>query len=155
MTPLLRPVWCRAIAGSRSSTTTDSSGRRRCSSRATARPMIPPPTTMTSQRSGTSVTPAARRTLVRPADERERRPQEDAQVEHRRPVLDVPDVELDPLCPGQGGTAVDLRPPRDSGLHLEAAPLPRRVLLHLVAKRRPRPDDAHLAAQDVPELGQL
>src|SRR4051812_25079224 len=134
MTPLLRPVWCRAIVGSRSSTTTESSGRRRCSSRATARPMIPPPTMAVSQRCGSSGTPAARRPLVGAAEQCERRPDEDAQVEQRRPVLDVPDVELDPLRPRQRRTAVDLRPPRDPRLHLEAPSLPLAVLLHLIAE---------------------
>ena len=41
------------------------------------------------------------------------------------------------------------------GLDLEPAPLPRRVPLDLVAKRRPRADHAHVAADDVPELRQL
>jgi hypothetical protein len=50
---------------------------------------------------------------------------------------------------------VDLRPTGDPGLDLEAATLTRRVPLDLVAKGRPRADDAHVAADDVPELRQL
>jgi hypothetical protein len=50
---------------------------------------------------------------------------------------------------------VDLRPARDPGLHLESAALPRRVALDLVRERRARPDQAHVAAHDVPELREL
>src|SRR5262245_38183668 len=48
MTPELWPVWCPAMAGSRSSTCTDRPGWRASSSRATARPRMPAPTTATS-----------------------------------------------------------------------------------------------------------
>ena len=50
---------------------------------------------------------------------------------------------------------MDLRPAGDPGQHLEPAPLPVGVPLDLVAERRPRPDQAHVAADDVPELRQL
>src|SRR4051794_1175617 len=112
--------------------------------------MIPPPTTATSQRCGGSGagsgTPAAGRAPVRPAEERERRPREDLQVDRERAALDVPDVELDPLRPGQRRAAVDLRPAGDPRLDLEPPPLPRRVALDLVAEGRPRADHAHVAA---------
>src|SRR6478609_4750193 len=49
ITPLLWPVWCCAIADSRSRTRTRSSGRRDNNSRVVARPRMPPPTTMVSQ----------------------------------------------------------------------------------------------------------
>src|SRR5215204_5572463 len=99
--------------------------------------------------------PAARRALVRPGQERQRRARQDLQLEPRRTVVDVPDVELDPLVPRQRGAAVHLRPARQPRLHLEPAPLRRRVLLDLVAERRPRPDDRHVSAEDVPELREL
>lgn len=41
--------------------------------------------------------PAARDTPVRAAEDGERRTREDLQVDERRAVVDVPDVELDPL----------------------------------------------------------
>ena len=41
---------------------------------------------------------------------------QDPRIEPQRAVLDVPEVELDPLAPGQRGAAVDLRPPGDPGL---------------------------------------
>src|SRR5437588_6332218 len=99
--------------------------------------------------------PAARLSLVRAAEERERRAREDAEVDERRAVLDVPDVELDPFRPWQRGASVHLRPAGDPGLHVEPVPLAVVVLLDLVAERRPRADHAHLAADDVPELRQL
>ena len=33
---------------------------------------------------------------------------QDLQVQQQRLVLDVPEVELDPLAPGEGGAALDL-----------------------------------------------
>src|SRR5690349_16870143 len=84
-------------------------------------------------------TPAASLALVGSAEEGERRAQEDPQVDARRAVLDVPDVELDPLLPRQGGAPVDLRPAGEAGLHVEPAALALRVLLHLVAQGRPGP----------------
>src|SRR5215207_2424668 len=102
-----------------------------------------------------SRSPAARLALVRAAEERQRRSQEDLQVEERAPVLHVPDVQLDSLLPGKRGPAVDLRPAGDARLHVEAAPLAIRVLLDLVAQGWARPDQAHVAADDVPELRQL
>src|SRR5215467_9090147 len=100
-------------------------------------------------------TPAAGRALVRSAEERDRRPREDLEVEPRRAVLDVPDVQLDPVLPRERRSAVDLRPAGDAGLDLQPPPLPGRVPLDLVAERRPGTDHAHVAADDVPELGQL
>src|SRR4051812_28555677 len=94
-------------------------------------------------------------TLVRAAEEGPRRPREDPQVEARRAVLDVPDVQLDPIRPRQLGPAVDLRPAGDAGPYVQTVPLVVVVLLDLVAQRRPRADHAHLPTDDVPELWQL
>src|SRR6266542_3421563 len=102
-----------------------------------------------------SVPPSAGLALVRPAEERGRGAQEDLQVEPRGAVLDVPDVQLDALCPRQPGAAVDLGPAGDAGLDLQPPALASRVLLDLVAQGRPRADDAHVPAHHVPELGEL
>src|SRR6266516_451498 len=99
--------------------------------------------------------PTSGLSLVRAAEESARRPREDPQVEARRAVLAVQDVELDPIRPWQLGPAVHLRPAGDAGLHVQPMPLPLVVLLDLVPQRRPRPDHAHLPAHHVPELGQL
>src|SRR4051812_47028568 len=98
--------------------------------------------------------PATRLALVGPAEERERRAQEDLQVDARAPVRDVPEVELDPLGPRERGPPVDLRPARDPGEDVEPVELPLVVAVDLVTKRRPRADHRHLAADDVPELRQ-
>src|SRR5215475_13072952 len=78
--------------------------------------------------------------LVRAAEKCQGRAREDLQVDLRRAVLHVPDVQFDPVLPRQGGSAVDLGPAGDPGLDLEPPPLPRRVALDLVAERRPRAD---------------
>ena len=70
-------------------------------------------------------------------------------------MLDVPEVELDPLGPGERRAAVDLRPAGDPRLDVEPVQLALVVLVDLVAKRRPRADHRHVAANDVPELRQL
>ena len=75
-----------------------------------------------SRRSRT-LAPAAGRAPVRPAEERERRAEEDLQVDARRAVLDVPDVELDPVVPRERRAAVDLRPAGEPGPDVEPPPL--------------------------------
>ena len=84
--------------------------------------------------------------------ERERRAQQNLYVEPGRAVLDVPHVELDPVGPRQRRPPVDLRPARDPRPHLQTPALALRIALDLVGQCGPRPDQAHLAADDVPEL---
>src|SRR3954470_23767080 len=99
--------------------------------------------------------PAPGRALVGAAEEGERRPEEDQEVGLPVVVAHVPEVELDPLSPGERGAPVDLRPARDPRLDVEAVELAFVVLVDLVAERGPRPNDRHVAAHDVPELRQL
>src|SRR5204863_1809144 len=80
---------------------------------------------------------------------------DDLEVERDAAVLDVPQVELDPLRPRQRRAAVDLRPAGDSGLDLKPAALALAVLLDLHLESRTWADDRHLAAQHVPEIGHL
>src|SRR3990172_7897229 len=90
------------------------------------------------------------------ADERQA---DDLEVEPERPALDVLDVVLDALLErGVPAQAVDLRPAGEAGLDL----VPQHVArhgppepLHEHRPLGPRPDDAHLAAEDVDELRQL
>src|SRR5215510_1771611 len=70
-------------------------------------------------------------------------------------MLDVPDVQLDALLPGNPGSAVNLGPPGHARAKVQAAALARRVELDLCGQSRPGSDDPHLAAQDVEEVGQL
>ena len=80
---------------------------------------------------------------------------EDPQVEPQRGVLDVPEVELDPLVPRQRGAAVDLRPAGDPGQRVEPAPLALVVAVDLDLHGRARADERHLAAQHVDEVRHL
>src|SRR5436305_12947368 len=89
------------------------------------------------------------------AQDEPHRPEEDLEIESQRLMLDVPEVELDPLGPRQRSPAVDLRPAGDPGLDGQPPALALRVLLDLDLERRPRTDDRHFAAQDVPQVAQL
>src|SRR3989442_9718701 len=83
--------------------------------------------------------------------------EEDLQVEAEAPALDVVEVVFDPLLDrGLASPAVDLRPARDARLHLVAehvAGHPPAELLDEARALGTRADEAHLTAQDVPELG--
>ena len=85
--------------------------------------------------------------------------QQDLQVQPERPVLHVEVVELGPLgdrrLPPQ---PVHLRPAGDAGLDAVAVVVAVDVLAEELDELRPlgaRPDEAHLALQDVQELRQL
>ena len=64
-------------------------------------------------------------------------------------MVDVPDVELDPLLPGDAGAALDLRPAGDPGANLVTAVLVRGEVGDLGGDGRAGTDDRHLAAKDV------
>src|ERR1051326_9356920 len=78
---------------------------------------------------------------------------EDEGVEGGAATLDVPEVELDALLPGNAGATADLGPAGDPGQDVVATALARRVVPHLRRDRRARPADRHLAAQDIEEVG--
>ena len=88
--------------------------------------------------------PAPRLAAVDPASVQQHahRAREDAGIERERAVLDVVDVELDPLRPRQRRPAVDLRPAGDARLDLEAPALALGVVHDLLGDRGPRPDRA-------------
>ena len=85
---------------------------------------------------------------------RQRQP-DDLQVAGERVVVHVLDVILHRLVVGEVGAAVDLGEAGDAGLHVVAAVVLGRVLLHQLRDLRPRADDAHVALQHVPEVRQL
>src|SRR5262245_57752201 len=60
--------------------------------------------------------PATRLALVGAAEEGTRRPEQNLDVDARRVVLHVPEVELDALGPREPRAAVDLRPAGDPRL---------------------------------------
>src|SRR4029079_19805690 len=80
---------------------------------------------------------------------------DDPRVERERPVVDVPGVEPEALLPGDLVAAHHLRPAGDPGLDGQAPPVLRLVVRDLLDEIRARADEAHLAAQHVPELRQL
>src|ERR1043166_1717307 len=81
---------------------------------------------------------------------------ENQAVEPQRPAVDVHQIELNPLLVGAPTAAADLPQAGDARLRGEAAHLVATGELREVALQdRPRSDDAHVAAQDVDELGQL
>src|SRR6185436_17220709 len=80
---------------------------------------------------------------------------EDPQVEPDGAVIDIPDVEAQALFPGLRVAAVDLRPAGDAGPHFVPARLLGRIEREIFRQERPRADEAHVAAQHIPELRQL
>src|SRR4051812_19135022 len=80
---------------------------------------------------------------------------ENSEVETERAVIDVPDVVLELFFPGQRVSAVNLRPTRDPWTRVMPTRLLGRVALEILHQQWPRPDHAHLAAQDVQEFGQF
>src|SRR5215208_158025 len=101
--------------------------------------------------------PATRLALVEPvpAEHHPHGPPENPQVERERRVLDVPEVELDPLAPRQRRAALDLCPARQARQHGEPAALALGVAVDLDLNRRARPDDRHLTPQHVHEVRKL
>jgi hypothetical protein len=85
---------------------------------------------------------------------RRRHPQ-DPDVKPQGPMLHVPDVKFEPLSEAQGVASLDNRPTRHSGAHLMTASLARTVCFEVFHQQGPWPDETHLAADDVPEFGQL
>src|SRR3954447_10862644 len=80
---------------------------------------------------------------------------EDLQVEGERPVLDVVEVESDAVLPRQVGPAADLPEARDPWLDQQPPVDVVRVVGDFARQRRPRPDERHVAADDVEQLRQL
>ncbi len=82
--------------------------------------------------------------------------EQDLEVEPQRPLVDVAQIEGDPVVevvdPGAAG---DLPEPGDAGFHGQPPALPALVALDLVGDRRPRPDQRHLSLEHVDELRQL
>src|SRR5436190_6159207 len=94
------------------------------------------------------------RRLVRPEELREGREQ-DLRVQPERPVLDVPRVLLEPLGPADLLAALHLRPAGYPGPHRQPPAVTGGIVRDLLDQVRPRPDEAHLALQNVDQLRQL
>src|SRR5438128_96008 len=133
-----RTAPARAPPGRPRSCASGARSRRRCHSACPppsgappgAPPVTRPPLRRARRACSQLALPSAGAALVeaRPAEDHRGRAQEDLQVERERAVLDVVEVELDPLRPRQRSAPVDLGPARDPGLDRQAPTLARRVL---------------------------
>src|SRR5690349_8508292 len=84
------------------------------------------------------------------------RAQEELQVEQQGPLLDVTQIHAHHLVEGHAAASLDLPDACNPRPYLEdATQMPRLVMRSLVGKGRAGTDEAHVALQDVEELGQL
>ena len=70
-------------------------------------------------------------------------------------MVHIPDVELESLFPGQGVPTLDLGPTGQTGADLMTPCLPGAVTVEIASQKGPGADQAHLAAHNGGELGQL
>ena len=80
---------------------------------------------------------------------------EDRDVQPDRPVLEVVEVEPDQVVEAEARAARDLPEAGHAGEHEVALAVPGLELLVVAQRQRPRADEAHLAAEHVPELRDL
>src|SRR5450759_3009434 len=79
-------------------------------------------------------------------------PGDDLEIEPQRPAIDVLEIALDPPVEVGIVPRADLPETGDAGFHRQPPPVPDVIALDLGGQRRARPDEAHLAAQHVPQL---
>src|SRR4051812_40091408 len=83
----------------------------------------------------------------------------DLEIEQRAPILQVPEIALDALAEiGVAAQPLDLRPAGDARRGIVACVVVHDLVLEVLDELRPlraRSDQAHFAAQHVPELRQL
>jgi len=112
---------------------------------------------------GPSGDPSARLICVAISSGRQHSPDQDLEIEHQRPIVDVIEVVLHPLFHflvriGLTAVTVDLRPSGDSGLDVVPACIKRNASLVVPIVRqsmRTRPDEGHVALYDIEQLRQL
>ena len=74
--------------------------------------------------------------------------EKDLEVEEKRAVVDVPDVEAEFLLPRKGVAAVDLRPAGDAGPDFMTTRLLGRIARKVSRGERARADEGHLAGEE-------
>src|SRR3974390_1595321 len=120
--------------------------------------MPPPPSARTARAMAFGSSAGASISIPGEKPSRERAGQ-DLEIEQQRPVLDVVEIELDPLLDaGLTPQAVDLGPAGDAGLDLVAQVVARDPAAELFEEDRALgagPDERHVPAQDVEQLGKL
>src|SRR5262249_62052657 len=80
---------------------------------------------------------------------------ENRDVEPDRPVVEVVEIEANEIVEGQVRAAGDLPEPCHAGQDEVALPVPFVEELEVSERQRSRPDEAHLAAQDVDRVRNL
>lgn len=80
---------------------------------------------------------------------------QDAEIERETLVVDVPEIVGEFPLPIEAVASVHLRPAGDSGADVVTAHLFRRVAAEICSEQRTRPDQAHLAAEHVDQLGKF
>src|ERR687888_1786133 len=90
-----------------------------------------------------------------PCQDRGHRLNEDRDVHPERPVLEVVEVEPDEVIEAEVRAARDLPEARDAGEDVVPRPMPVLELGVIPEREGARPDQAHRAAKDVQELGNL
>ena len=80
---------------------------------------------------------------------------DDLHIQPEGAMVDIPDIEGEFLLPAEGITAVDLGPAGDARLHFHAACLEGTIARQVAHEEWARADDAHLADEDVPHLGEF
>src|SRR5687767_10615645 len=93
--------------------------------------------------------------MTRHAEDGRQRAQQDREVHPYRPVVDVPQIELRALVEVAVEARADLPQSRYTRFDRKASAVPKVIPLDLARRCRAGPDDAHVTAQDVEELGQL
>src|SRR6266571_7774630 len=83
------------------------------------------------------------------------RSQQNLQVEARRPVIDVIEVELHPAIEVNRVAAADLPETRQSRFHRKAPAMPPVIRRDFLRNGWPRSDETHVALEHVPELRDL
>ena len=91
---------------------------------------------------------------IAPCDDCDGAPK-NAQVEPQRSVLDVPNVKREAIVPAEGVPAVDLGPTGEARAHFVASGFLCGVSGEVRGGQRSGTDEAHLAAQHVPQLGKF
>src|SRR5690606_2505254 len=80
---------------------------------------------------------------------------DDAEIQQKRPVIHVPDIQLEPLVPLNIVATADLRETGDSRLDVVATHLLGGVEIEIFHQQRSWSNEGHVALEHVPELGKL
>ena len=81
--------------------------------------------------------------------------QDNLDIQPERPMVDIPNVVVKLLFPGEGIATVDLSPSSDAGKYFVAASLLGGISLQVLGEQWSRTDYAHLTTEDIEELGEL